>query len=78
IKFRPKTEEHDLNFKIKKIKGFLEKKNKVKVTMQFRGRGRHINLPVLQRNYPGSRVCGLYHGRPRNLSCRLAAAPRLC
>lgn len=38
IKFRPKTEEHDLNFKIKKIKGFLEKKNKVKVTMQFRGR----------------------------------------
>ncbi|MCI5165010.1 MAG: translation initiation factor IF-3 [Candidatus Electrothrix sp. GM3_4] len=38
IKFRPKTEEHDLNFKIKKIKRFLEKKNKVKVTMQFRGR----------------------------------------
>ncbi|MCW5211586.1 translation initiation factor IF-3 [Desulfobulbus sp. TB] len=38
IKFRPKTEEHDLNFKIKKIKKFLEKKNKVKVTMQFRGR----------------------------------------
>ncbi|XOF35457.1 MAG: translation initiation factor IF-3 [Candidatus Electrothrix sp. YB6] len=38
IKFRPKTEEHDLNFKIRKIKGFLEKKNKVKVTMQFRGR----------------------------------------
>ncbi|CAK8713434.1 translation initiation factor IF-3 [Candidatus Electrothrix aarhusensis] len=38
IKFRPKTEEHDLNFKIKKIKAFLEKKNKVKVTMQFRGR----------------------------------------
>ncbi|MGB5684993.1 MAG: translation initiation factor IF-3 [Candidatus Electrothrix sp.] len=38
IKFRPKTEEHDLDFKIKKIKRFLEKKNKVKVTMQFRGR----------------------------------------
>ena len=38
IKFRPKTEEHDLNFKIRKIKEFLEKKNKVKVTMQFRGR----------------------------------------
>jgi len=38
IKFRPKTEEHDLNFKIKKIKKFLEKKSKVKVTMQFRGR----------------------------------------
>lgn len=38
IKFRPKTEEHDLNFKIKKIKKFLEDKNKVKVTMRFRGR----------------------------------------
>ncbi|MCF6185883.1 MAG: translation initiation factor IF-3 [Desulfobulbaceae bacterium] len=38
IKFRPKTEEHDLNFKIKKIKKFLEQKNKVKVTLRFRGR----------------------------------------
>ncbi|MDH3349306.1 MAG: translation initiation factor IF-3, partial [Desulfobulbaceae bacterium] len=38
IKFRPKTEEHDLNFKIKKIKKFLSDKNKVKVTMRFRGR----------------------------------------
>jgi len=38
IKFRPKTEEHDLNFKIKMIKKFLGQKNKVKVTMRFRGR----------------------------------------
>ncbi len=38
IKFRPKTEVHDLNFKIKKIKKFLEQKNKVKITMRFRGR----------------------------------------
>jgi len=38
IKFRPKTEEHDLNFKIKQIKKFLLQKNKVKVTMRFRGR----------------------------------------
>lgn len=38
IKFRPKTEEHDLAFKIRKIKEFLEDKNKVKVTMRFRGR----------------------------------------
>ncbi|MCL7487478.1 MAG: translation initiation factor IF-3 [Desulfobulbaceae bacterium] len=38
IKFRPKTEEHDLNFKIKQIKKFLAQKNKVKVTMRFRGR----------------------------------------
>jgi translation initiation factor IF-3 len=38
IKFRPKTEEHDLNFKIKHIKKFLGQKNKVKLTMRFRGR----------------------------------------
>ena len=36
IKFRPKTETHDLNFKIKKIRQFLDQKNKVKVTMRFR------------------------------------------
>ena len=38
VKFRPKTEEHDLNFKIKNIKKFLGQKNKVKITMRFRGR----------------------------------------
>jgi len=38
IKFRPKTDEHDLNFKIKNIKKFLADKNKVKLTMRFRGR----------------------------------------
>ena len=38
IKFRPKTDDHDLNFKIKNIKKFLADKNKVKLTMRFRGR----------------------------------------
>lgn len=38
IKLRPKTETHDLNFKIKNIRKFLEQKNKVKVTLRFRGR----------------------------------------
>ena len=38
IKFRPKTEEHDLTFKINHIKKFLAQKNKVKITMRFRGR----------------------------------------
>jgi translation initiation factor IF-3 len=53
VKFRPKTEEHDLNFKIKKILKFLEKKNKVKITMRFRGReiiyAQSIGLEALQR-----------------------------
>lgn len=38
IKLRPHTEEHDLSFKLKNLKKFLEKKNKVKVTVFFRGR----------------------------------------
>ncbi len=38
VKFRPKTEEHDLNFKNKHIRKFLGQKNKVKITMRFRGR----------------------------------------
>lgn len=38
IKFRPHTDEHDLNYKIKNIKKFLEKKNRVKLTVMFRGR----------------------------------------
>jgi len=38
IKLRPKTGEHDLMVKIGHIKKFLEKKDKVKVTVIFRGR----------------------------------------
>jgi len=38
IKLRPHTEEHDLGFKLKNLRKFLEKKNKVKVTVFFRGR----------------------------------------
>jgi translation initiation factor IF-3 len=38
IKIRPKTGEHDLYVKIGHIKKFIEKKDKVKVTVVFRGR----------------------------------------
>jgi len=38
IKLRPKTEEHDLAYKVKRAQGFLEEKCKVKVTVMFRGR----------------------------------------
>ncbi len=38
VRLRPHTEEHDLGFKIKNVKKFLEKKDKVKITIQFRGR----------------------------------------
>jgi translation initiation factor IF-3 len=38
IKIRPKTGEHDLQTKLGHIKKFLERKDKVKVTVMFRGR----------------------------------------
>jgi translation initiation factor IF-3 len=38
IKIRPKTDDHDLDFKIKHVIRFLEEGNKVKVTCRFRGR----------------------------------------
>jgi translation initiation factor IF-3 len=38
IKLRPHTEDHDLGFKIRNIKKFLDNKNRVKVTVFFRGR----------------------------------------
>ena len=38
IKVRPKTGDHDLQTKIGHIKKFLEKQDKVKVTVVFRGR----------------------------------------
>ncbi len=38
VKMRPKTEEHDFQFKIKHARRFLEEGNKVKLTIMFRGR----------------------------------------
>lgn len=38
IKLRPKTDAHDLEFKINNVKRFLEEGNKAKITLVFRGR----------------------------------------
>jgi translation initiation factor IF-3 len=38
IKFRPKTDEHDLDFKIKHVTRFLEEGNKCRLVVIFRGR----------------------------------------
>ncbi len=52
IKMRPKISVHDYDFKKKHIETFLSKGDKVKVTLQFRGREMaHIDLgeAILQR-----------------------------
>jgi translation initiation factor IF-3 len=38
IRMQPKIEEHDLQFKAKHVREFLDDGNKVKVTVRFRGR----------------------------------------
>ncbi|MDR1445372.1 MAG: translation initiation factor IF-3 [Treponema sp.] len=38
IRMQPKIDEHDLDFKSKHVKEFLNEGNKVKVTIRFRGR----------------------------------------
>jgi translation initiation factor IF-3 len=52
VKFRPKTEEHDYNFKKKAIREFLAEGNKARVTVMFRGREithREIGQAILRR-----------------------------
>lgn len=45
VRVRPKTDEHDLEFKAKQVERFIEEGDKVKVTLRFRGRElAHPNL----------------------------------
>ncbi|MBK8169683.1 MAG: translation initiation factor IF-3 [Sandaracinaceae bacterium] len=38
IKLRPKTDDHDIDFKVRKIREFISYGDKVKITVRFRGR----------------------------------------
>jgi len=52
VKVRPKTDEHDLQVKIRHIKRFLGQKDKAKVTILFRGREiayTELGMKVLER-----------------------------
>ena len=51
VKMRPKTEEHDFQFKVKHIERFLKEGDKIKVTVVFRGR--EITFPEQGRNLLG-------------------------
>ncbi len=54
IKLRPRTDKHDIEFKVKHIRKFLEDGAKTKVTIFFRGRERthpDIGRGVLERVY---------------------------
>jgi translation initiation factor IF-3 len=38
VKLRPRTDEHDYDFKVRNVRRFLEEGNKAKLTIMFRGR----------------------------------------
>ncbi|NOX54326.1 MAG: translation initiation factor IF-3 [Planctomycetes bacterium] len=55
IRLRPKTGEHDIAFKLKRARTFLEHKDKVKINVLFRGRenahhdlGRQMLLKIIE------------------------------
>jgi translation initiation factor IF-3 len=38
VRFRPRIDDHDYNFKVQNARKFLEAKDKVKISIQYRGR----------------------------------------
>jgi translation initiation factor IF-3 len=52
VKLRPKTDEHDLQFKVKHVRRFLDEGNKAKIAVVFRGREithMEIGMGILER-----------------------------
>jgi translation initiation factor IF-3 len=52
MKFRPKIDDHDYDFKVSHVREFLEKGDKVKLTIMFRGREmmhQEFGLAILKR-----------------------------
>ena len=57
IKIRPKTDDHDMEFKLKHIRRFLEDGDKVKITCRFRGREiTHPETAQKQLDYIAERI----------------------
>jgi len=49
VKVRPRTDEHDMQVRIKQVRKFLEKGNKVKAVVMFRGREQaHVDIGEAQ------------------------------
>ncbi len=52
VKFRPGTDDHDYDVKMRNLRRFIEEGDKVKVTLRFRGREmahQELGLEILQR-----------------------------
>ncbi|MCI0661591.1 MAG: translation initiation factor IF-3 [Acidobacteria bacterium] len=68
IKFRPATDEHDYNFKMKHAREILADGNKVKATVRFRGREithKDLGINLLDRLEKDLAENGIVEFRPR-------------
>ncbi|MFM9012319.1 MAG: translation initiation factor IF-3 [Gemmatimonadota bacterium] len=79
IRLRPKTGEHDIEFKVNQAKGFLLHKDKVIVSVVFRGRelahideGQRVMKQIVEQLEPVSKVEAPPQQMGRRLVCTLA------
>jgi translation initiation factor IF-3 len=84
VKLRPRTEEHDYETKMKKVREFLAEANKARITVMFRGREmshRELGQKVLQRVIEDLRDVAVIEAAPRMegrlLFMILAANPKM-
>lgn len=79
IRLRPKTGEHDIEVKVNQAKGFLQHKDKVIVSVVFRGReiahideGQRVMRQIVQQLEPISKVEAPPQQMGKRLVCTLA------
>jgi translation initiation factor IF-3 len=79
IRLRPKTGEHDIDFKVKRAKKFLQHKDKVQVTVIFRGRemahieeGRRVMNEVIEELLEFGKVESPPAQHSRRMICTIA------
>ena len=79
IRLRPKTGEHDIEFKVNQAKGFLIHKDKVVVSVVFRGRelahideGQRVMKQIVTQLEPVSKVEAPPQQMGRRLVCTLS------
>ncbi|MEO0343248.1 MAG: translation initiation factor IF-3 [Pseudomonadota bacterium] len=69
VKFRPNTDTHDFDVKMRSVMKFLENGDKVKVTMRFRGREmahQNLGLDLLKRVEEAVDDAGKVESRPKS------------
>lgn len=68
VKMRPRTEEHDFQYKVRNIKKFLESGNKSKVCIIFRGRElayKQMGMTILNRVAEETKEVGVVEQSPK-------------